>query len=683
MNFAPYPLVRHFLCFVAGIGGYLYTDYFDSNFYIAFGIILAVLILFTLKFTQRLIRGVFVWLLFFFSGWILTFQSTPSNEPTHYIHQSEFEYYQAVITSNTEVKPKTYKIAAEVQALKVSGEWQSADGKVLLYFPLDIVEKPLYGDVFLIRSMPREVEAPKNPYEFDYRTYLSRKGIHTHHFLRENDFEKIGAVNPGFIYGIANQARMRGNSIFREFLKESGTYSIADAMVLGLRDELDRDLRGAYAAAGAVHILAVSGMHVGIVFLLLQFIFGQRRNSKNKRTKAWFAVLVITCLFAYALLAGLSASVVRATVMFSFIQLAPLFSREQNIFNTLALSAICLLCWNPYWLLDVGFQLSYLAVFGIVLIYPYANRLIFPQNLLLRWLWQISAVSFSAQLFTFPLSIYYFHQFPNYFLLTNPLVTIAAIAIMPLGLFLLALHSVPYINNVLALFLENTIHTLNKTVFFINDLPNSVSTGISISGLEVILLYSVIVCCVLFFLRKGFKSLVFASIIIVTLCGWNIIQDSRQSKHREMTLHFIPKKSGITLLDGKQAIFISDNLVKQHSRLYDFHLKNYYDSKGITNFEVFNPDSLSAVININFEEFDLTWVREQPNKIVSDPASVLLISNNAIKNLSENFRNKLPTHIIIDDSNKKYVVEKLITQALRLNIKVTSLYEHGSFTIGE
>jgi competence protein ComEC len=150
-----------------------------------------------------------------------------------------------------------------------------------------------------------------------------------------------------------------------------------------------------------------------------------------------------------------------------------------------------------------------------------------------------------------------------------------------------------------------------------------------------------------------------------------------------MTLHFIPKKSGITLLDGKQAVFISDNPVKQHSRLYDFHLKNYYDSKGITNFEVFNPDSLSAVININFEKFDLTWVREQPNKIVSDPASVLLISNNAIKNLSDNFRNKLPTHIIIDDSNKKYVVEKLITQASRLNIKVTSLYEHGSFTIGE
>jgi competence protein ComEC len=683
MNFAPYPLVRHFLCFAAGIGGYLFTDYFDSNFYVAFGIALAGLILFTLKFTQRLIRGVLVWLLFFLSGWMLTFQSTPSNELTHYIHQSEFEYYQAVITSNTEVKPKTYKVAAEVQALKVNGEWQSANGKVLLYFPLDIAERPLYGDLFLVRAMPRDVEAPKNPYEFDYRTYLSRKGIYAHHFLRENDFEKIETVNPGFIYGIANQARMKGNSIFRESLKESGTYSIADAMVLGLRDELDRDLRGAYAAAGAVHILAVSGMHVGIVFLLLQFIFGQRRNSKNKHTKAWFAVLVITCLFAYALLAGLSASVVRATVMFSFIQLAPLFKREQNIFNTLALSAICLLCWNPYWLLDVGFQLSYVAVFGIVLIYPHANRLIFPQNLILRWLWQISAVSFSAQLFTFPLSIYYFHQFPNYFLLTNPLVTIAAIAIMPLGLFLLALHSVPYINNVLALFLENTIHTLNKTVFFINDLPNSVSTGISISGLEVILLYSVIVCFVLFFLNKGLKSLVFASVVIVTLCGWNIIEDSRQSKHREMTLHFIPKKSGITLLDGKHAVFISDNSIKQDPRLYDFHLKNYYDSKGITNFEVFNPDSLSAVININFEKFDLTWVREQPNKIVSDPASVLLISNNAIKNLSENFRNKLPTHIIIDDSNKKYVVEKLTTQALRLNIKVTSLYEQGSFTIGE
>lgn len=683
MNFAPYPIVRHFLCFAAGIGGYLITDFFTDSFYIAFGVSCLSAILLTFKFFQPLLRGASVWLLFFFFGWILTYHSTAINDTNHYIHQQEFEYYQAVIVSNTEEKPKTYKVAAEIRAFRVNGEWKSTHGEVLLYFPLEIGEKPIYGDVFLIRGMPREVEAPKNPYEFDYKAYLYRKGIYAHHFLRENDFEKTGATNPGVIYGFANGARMRGNAIFREFLKYPETYSIADAMVLGLRDELDRDLRGAYAAAGAVHILAVSGMHVGIVFLLLQLIFGQRRNSKNKRTKAWFALLVIVCLFSYALLAGLSASVVRATVMFSFIQLAPLFNREQNIFNTLALSAICLLCWNPYWLLDVGFQLSYLAVFGIVLVYPHANRLIFPQNLILRWLWQISAVSFSAQLFTFPLSIYYFHQFPNYFLLTNPLVTIAAIAIMPLGLFLLVLHSVSYINNVLALFLESAIYTLNKIVFFINDLPNSVSRNISISALEALLLYGVIICLAVFLLRKNFKSFSLATVIIIALCGWNILEDARQSNHREMTLHFIPKKSGITLLNGKQAVFVSDKSIKHDPRLYDFHLKNYYDSKGIANYEVFNPDSLAAVINIDFENFALTWVREQPNKIMSNPAPLLMISNNSIRNLSENFKDNLPAHIIIDDSNKKYVVENLTTQALGLGIKVTSLYERGSVTIEE
>lgn len=681
MNFAPYPLVRHFLCFAAGICGYLYTDYFDDKLYVIFGLILAAAILLSWKFKQRILRGVFTWLLFFFSGWLLTYHSTPSNRSTHYIHQSEFEYYQAVIASNTEIKPKTYKVGAEINTLRINGEWIPTEGKVLLYFPLATADKPAYGDVFLIRAMPREVEAPKNPYEFDYKTYLSRKGIYAHHFLRENQFEKIKMVNPSFVSGIANKARMQGNDIFREFLKDPATYSIADAMVLGLRDELDRDLRGAYAAAGAVHILAVSGMHVGIVFLLLQLIFGQRKNSRNKRTKAWFAFVVIVCLFSYALLAGLSASVVRATVMFSFIQLAPLFKREQNIFNTLALSAICLLCWNPYWLLDVGFQLSYLAVFGIVLIYPHANRLIFPQNLILRWLWQISAVSFSAQLFTFPLSIYYFHQFPNYFLLTNPLVTLAAIAIMPLGIFLLALHAVPYINNVLALFLESAIFALNKIVFFINDLPNAVSKSISIDKLEVLLLYFVIGCLVAFFIRKNVKPLAVASVIIIFLCGWNIMEDSRQSKHQEMALHFIPKKSGISLLDGKQAVFISDEKIDDEPRLYDFHLKNYYDSKGVSSFEVFNPDSLAAVINVHFAKFDVTWIREEPKKIISNPAPLVLISNNAVRDLETNFRNKLPKQIIIDDSNKKYVVEKLTAQAEKLNIRVVSLYERGSFVI--
>lgn len=683
MNFAPYPIVRHFLCFTAGIGGYLITDYFTDSFYIAFGVTCLSTILLTLKFSQPLLRGVSVWLLFFFFGWILTYHSTAINDTNHYIHQPNFEYYQAVITSNTEEKPKTYKVTAEIRAFRVNGEWQSTHGDVLLYFPLEIGEKPAYGDVFLIRAMPREVEAPKNPYEFDYKGYLYRKGIYAHHFLRENQFEKIGETNPGFVNKIANQARMLGNDIFRKSLKNPETYAIADAMVLGLRDELDRDLRGAYAAAGAVHILAVSGMHVGIVFILLQFLFGQRRNTKNKRSKSWFAVVVIVCLFSYALLAGLSPSVVRATVMFSFIQLAQVFDRKQNIFNTLALSAICLLCYNPYWLLDVGFQLSYLAVFGIVLVYPQVNRLLIPENLILKWLWQISIVSFSAQLFTFPLSIYYFHQFPNYFLVTNPLVTIAAIFIMPLGLFLLALSFIPYIYNVLAFLLEKCIELLNRVVFFINDLPNAVSTNISISFVEVILLYSIISCLFLFFVRKSIKPLIFATLVVMVLGVWNVREDAAQSKHRELTLHFIPKKSGITLIDGKQAVFISTNSVADDPRLYDYHLKNYYDSKGITNVQEFAPDSLDAVVNINVDGFAITWVREQPTKIISSPASVMLISNNAIKDLASNFKNAFPKHIIIDDSNKRYIVEKLLVQAKELNIAVTSLYEYGSFTIAE
>ncbi len=679
MNFAPYPIVRHFICFVAGIGGYLITDFFSNALYVAFGVVFAVAVLLTAKFAFPLLRGIAVWMLFFLFGWLLIYHSTPANDANHYIHQPDFDYYQAIITSNVEEKPKTYKVTAEVAALRINGEWKPTHGKVLLYFPL--VAKPRYGDVFLVKAMPRRVEAPKNPYEFNYRAFLAHKGIYTHHFLRENQFEKIDETNPGFVRGFANQARMFGNNVFREFLRDANTYAVADAMVLGLRDELDRDLRGAYAAAGAVHILAVSGMHVGIVFILLQFLFGQRQQTKNRRSKPWFAIVVIICLFAYALLAGLSPSVVRATVMFSFIQLAPVVNRQQNIFNTLALSAICLLCYDPYWLLDVGFQLSYLAVLGIVLLYSRVNRVFTPENPILKWLWQISIVSCSAQLLTFPLSIYYFHQFPNYFLLTNPLVTIAAVFIMPFGLFLLAFSFIPYINNVLAFLLGKFIQLLNNVVFFINDLPNAVSTNIAISVLETVLLYLVIAYSLVFVLNKNTKALIGVVLVMLGLSAWNINEDYIQSKHRELTVHFIPKKSGITLIEGKQALFISNNPVKNDPRLYDFHLKNYYDSKGVAVFREFTPDSLAAVMHISAGAFAVTWVREPPTKIISTPATVMLISNNAVKDLASNFQNVLPEHIIIDDSNKKYVVEKLMSQAKTLNIKATSLYEHGSLTI--
>ncbi|RFS15800.1 ComEC/Rec2 family competence protein [Emticicia sp. C21] len=682
MKFNAFPIVRHLLCMIAGILAYLQTHYFHTTFYyLGAGLLLILLI--SIFFHNAVLRGISACLLLFVSGWVLTYHKTIINHSAHFTNQATFTHYQAIIISNAEIKSKTYKVEAEIQQVRAVEKWQETSGKILLYFNKTEAQRPQYGDVFLIQHMPSEIDPPKNPGEFDYRQFLHNKGIYAQHFLRQKEYLQIGHKAPSQIFDLSYKANIYADSVFKAYLADKNEYGVAKAMIVGMRDDIDSELLESYSASGAIHVLSVSGMHVGILFIVLSVLL-KWIKTRIKYGNWIFTIIVLILLWTYAVFTGLSSTVLRATVMFSFIQMGTTLNRRHNIYNILAVSALALLCYNPYWLVDVGFQLSYLAIIGIVYLHPYLNQLINPTNSIIRTLWEGTIVCFAAQLFTAPLSIYYFHQFPSYFLIANPFVAFFSFFILPAGLLLLIFSWVPLVSTFLAIILKWSCFLLNQTTFIIEKMPLSTLKGFSISIPELLAWYAIIFLGIAFFRHSELKYLRLSVLLLICLALFNMYEDYQQSRQKQLTFHFIPRQTGISLIDGKSVAFIADSGVIANQKIYNFHLKNYYDKHGVSNHNLLNIAAYANKQGITFLDFEgkkIIWLQKPFKGNLQGKANYVLLSNNAIRNLAHSFADFQTELIIVDDSNKSYLIEKLKHEADSLRLNIIALRDMGAYSV--
>ena len=310
-----------------------------------------------------------------------------------------------------------------------------------------------------------------------------------------------------------------------------------------------------YSSSGAMHVLAVSGLHVGIIYLLLNSLF--LFFEKFKYGKYLKAVFLILSLWAYALLTGLSPSVLRAATMFSFIIIGSALKRQTNIYNTLAASAFVLLLYNPYILLQVGFQLSYAAVLGIVYLQPKLYKLIYTKHWLLDKIWAITTVSIAAQLATFPLDIYYFHQFPNYFLLSNLFVIPLATFIIGGGVLLFVTSVIPFFPGSLAWVVNKILMLLNFSVQWVENLPYSLSLGISITVLETIIVYTIIILFFSSIIKWKPRLLQLSLALVIFFMILQIKEQYRTGKQQYFIVYDVPKERAIDFVDGNKNYFIA------------------------------------------------------------------------------------------------------------------------------
>jgi competence protein ComEC len=392
----------------------------------------------------------------------------------------EVDSYLAKVRRFDVPKPNSSENLLELFAIKDSVGWRSSQASILVYHRADSSLLP--GQLLWITQSPDTIPSPIFPNEFDYRDFLARNGIHHRQFLGK-DAQTLEISEDSSLEFLLPKIRRNLLARIDSSVSFQTSKQIAAALLLGEKNSLDREIREAYAATGTMHILAVSGLHVGIIYAILFFPLRYLRLSSGK--KKIYLTGIILLIWCYALLTGFSPSVVRAATMFSFFTIGDMRMRKPSSWNLLGLSAIVMLVFDPDAYREVGFQLSYLAVAGILALQPLIVRWWLPPNRFLEYFWQLSAVSIAAQLATFPLSVFYFHLFPVYFLLANLIVIPLSFLAMMTGIGLLLLGWIPGLDLVLGFLVNWIIFAQNWLTDFIWALPggNLDRLTISISGM--------------------------------------------------------------------------------------------------------------------------------------------------------------------------------------------------------
>lgn len=420
----------------------------------------------------------------------------------------------------------------------------STKGRLLLTTPIDSTMEILGVDDELTGWGPiQDIRPPMNPHQFNFKRFMDHRGIT--YQIRIDPGECILKTSPSeTLYGIAANVR---NAIVTN-LKQAGfgrdELSIIQALLLGQRQDISEDIYNSYKNAGAVHILAVSGLHIGVLLLFLHVLLKPlERFPKGKMMKL---AAMVAILWGYALLAGFSASVVRAVSMFSFVAYAIYLNRPGNTFNTLALSMFfVLLVISPLLLFQVGFQMSYAAVFAIVWIYPKLQRFWYPKNRLIRKVWQLLSVSLAAQMGVLPVSLYYFHQFPGLFFISNLLIIPFLGCILGFG-FLITLLAVSHgLPDFLVAAYNGLIYGMNNLVGWIAQQEAFIFREVPFDGFQVVLSYFLIYALVLALQKGSYHRVIFLLTAIIVFQLWIVLDRDIANKQEKL---IVMHQTGRTLL---------------------------------------------------------------------------------------------------------------------------------------
>jgi competence protein ComEC len=508
----PYPLIRLVIAFIAGIGtAILHLLNTQVNIWLVLGAVAPVAVLAAFpgvvsSYGLRWIRGVLIFAALAAIGNQFTLDYMPGNLQGADLPLPEAEgCYIARISEQPVSRSKTVRLIAETfRQDTVDGSFHYF-GKSLIDIQNDRRSSGFgTGDRVLIYGKPAPLPPPGVPGGFDMRSYYGRKGIVCQFYVPAAKCKFLKGTNGFSLMRTAEDIRARLLRILRKNNVSGEEFAVAAALLLGYLSEIDKELLSDYSASGAMHILSVSGMHVGVVYLFLEFIIGLlERRRRNNGFAGWLkATLMVTSIWAYAVITGLSPPVQRAAIMLGMVIIGKNMKRQPDILNILAASLFVILLSDPFLVLDVGCQFSYLAVAGIVLLYKPVYDLYVTSNWFPDKIWSLVAVSIAAQLITFPLGLFVFHQFPNYFLLTNILAVPLSSVIIYNGILLLAVGSVPWLGPLAGKALSLMVWLLNQIVRMIDALPGSTLKGIYLSLPEMFLLYAIVFCLFLFFLKK-------------------------------------------------------------------------------------------------------------------------------------------------------------------------------------
>jgi competence protein ComEC len=590
------------------------------------------------------------------------------NHYTHYV-SSQPQSFITTINDIPVITKKFIKLSVSINSVEFDSKWHFTNGNTIIYLKNDSTLKPTLGNTLFLKAKFSYVTTPKNPNEFDYKSFLEKKNIFHTVYANSCDVQIISNTSKEFSFTqLGTKIKSHLVSVLRKSELSQEAFSICSALLVGYDDEIESDVMQSFSHSGTLHILSVSGMHTGVLYAILIFIFSKfDKYDRFKKTKLG---VVFLFLILFVFITGFSPSVLRAALMLGLVLFGKTFYKQGNSFNTLFLSAFLLLLYNPYLIVDVGFLLSYFAVFGIMYFYPLLNKLYVFDNKILQWLWTSVLISVAATLFTLPVSLYFFHQFPIWFALSNLIIIPISMLVMIAAICFIALYKIIFLNHVLVYIINGSTSVMlwfakltdNSTYGFIDFIPFSF-TDLVFMTISIGLFFIIIQ-------TKQYKQVI---VLCSTLIVWlvcSFYNNFKQTQQNELVVFHVKHKSVFALRLG-QSVYGNFNTINQNE--FQRNVKPYLLS--ISNLKLIQTKSNF----INCEASTILNVNQNYPYSSALTANYIIVSNDAPFELISNFKTK--PLVIADCSNSYKFVKELKKLCATLEVPFYSIKETGAVQI--
>lgn len=672
MKVLDFPLTKITIWFLFGI---LFCYYCQPSLGIVISAFIAAIIVFTISYflikrNKRFTTffGINTYIISFVIGILTLLLHTNSLQKSNYIHcKKAFETPQIItFTLREKLKSNTYNDRFNAIINTINGKNYS--GKIIVNIQKDSLKNLIIGNVIKVKTVLQQNSINKNPNQFDYGKYLADKQIYAQVYTNKIEITINKNLKKDIWYYSGRlHSRIVRNLEKANFNKEE--MNVALALILGQQQEISSDIIQDYQYSGATHILSVSGLHVGFIMLFINFILKPIPNTRKGSFIKLISILI--SLGAFAIISGLSPSVLRSVVMFSFLAIGNHLRRSGSIYHTLLVSMLLILLFEPYFLFDVGFQLSYLALFFIVWLQPLLKQIWTPKHKIQITIWNALTVSFAAQIGTLPLCLYYFHQFPGLFFVTNIVIIPILSFIMIAGIIvmILAIFTSPPLF-VIEIF-EKSIYLLNKTIHIVASFEWFVIRDISFNSYYLLTFYLFIISAVIWSKKPNYNKL-FLLLVSVILLQISVLFTKREiESNQEMIVYNTRKNTLISQRTGKDiTLFTNDTLAKND--VFNSYLVGNFSrlqsSKKIKNTLFFNEKRILII--------DSSGI--YPAKIQPD---ILILTQSPKINLDRILR-ELHPEIIVADASNSYTIQKIWkTTCLKNNIPFHATNENGFYKL--
>lgn len=675
MKVLDFPLVKITLSFIIGIfvSYYLVPSLFEAITAFAGSVVLFVLSYFLNQKNKKYnsFFGLSTYIISFFTGLVILILHTQTNDTSNYTHSKSDSKNPSYITFTLREKLKSNDYNDRYIGIINSITNKKYSGKIIVNIQKDSTPNPLIiGNTIRVKTLLQYSKANKNPNQFDYSSYLANKQIYAQVFCKKSEVEVSRKIQKDIWYYSGRlHARILHNLEKANFNKAE--MNVALALILGQQQEISFDIIQDYQYSGATHVLSVSGLHVGFIMLFIAFILKPIPNTR--RGSAIKLAAILFSLIAFAIISGLSPSVLRSVVMFSFVAIGNHLRRSGNIYHTLLVSILLILLFEPYFLFDVGFQLSYLALFFIIWLQPLLKKIWSPKNKIIVYIWDTLTVSFAAQIGTLPLCLYYFHQFPGLFFITNIIILPVLSFIMIAGIIvmLFAVYSSPPL--LLIQIFEKSIFLLNQMIHFVASFESFVIRDISFNSYYLLAFYLFIISGIIWFKKPTYTKFTVAlsSVILIQL---SFIYTKKQIEtQQEFIVYSTKKQTLISQRSGKTiSLFTSDTIDTKTKRNQIFtsylvgNFGNLKETNLLKNTMFFNGNKILII--------DSTGIFETKTN-----PDIVLLTQSAKVNLDRVLQKISPKVIVADASNSYSILKNWRTSCLKKNIPFHATIEKGFY----